>query len=122
MPNTNWVYQYDGCTGVPDNPAGGFLTAFTNEQRTGPCDYHDRCYQTCWTGAKTSAELLLKRLECDTLFLEKALETCANSLLDPMPGAVEKCTEAAFAYAAGLALFGGNAFEQRQKQGCNCCP
>lgn len=119
--NPNWQFEYDGCSNVPDNPAGGFLTTFTNEQRTGPCDYHDRCYQTCWTDAKTSAESLLKRLECDVLFLEKALETCAKSLPDPSPGAIQKCNAAALAYAAGLALFGGSAFEQRQNSVCLCC-
>jgi len=121
--NTNWDllyqdtggYDYDGCTSILDNPAAGFFTAFTNSARTGPCDYHDRCYQTCWSGDLDAA-----RLACDKKLWDIAIETCMDAILiEPLQA--ENCIAFAGLYYAGLRLFAENPFLDRQKQVCNCC-
>ena len=124
--NPNWIYQYDGCTIVPDNPTLGFLTAFSSqecidfqsdENCTGACDEHDRCYQTCWAG-----DLEAARLACDDKFLSNARLTCLNEvIINPLKTA--ECLSWAETYYQFLRvpMIGGTAFMNRQKQVCFCC-
>ncbi|MEK7225023.1 MAG: hypothetical protein AAB221_05000 [Bacteroidota bacterium] len=121
--NTNWAllyqdkggYDYDGCTYILDNPAGGWLTAFTNEQRTGSCDEHDRCFQTCWSGDLGDA-----RLACDLKFRDIGMETCLNAMLvEPLQAT--NCIAWVELYYIFLRRVGGPFFEDRQKEVCNCC-
>ena len=115
VPNPNWMYQYDGCSNVPDNPAGGRGTAFSNPQHTGACDEHDRCYQTCW-----GTNMEGGRLTCDGRLRDIAVTTCNNATQDP-PAVRQSCLTWADRYYRGLRRWGGGAFEDRQKSVCNCC-
>jgi glucodextranase-like protein/Big-like domain-containing protein len=114
VPNPNWQFQYDGCSNVSDNPAGGRDTAFSNPQHTGACDEHDRCYQTCW-GTNMDGG----RLECDTRLRDIAVATCNAS--QESAEIRQSCLKWADRYFRGLRLLGGSAFKSRQKQVCNCC-
>jgi hypothetical protein len=120
VPNPSWTFQYDGCSNpVPfidkDNPAGGRDTQFANAARTAPCDDHDRCYQTCnpAAGAKDA---------CDLAMLNGMLAVC-NASTEPQ-NIVDSCrTWANRYYNIGLrSRFAQTAFDNRQKQVCNCCP
>ena len=113
VPNPNWTFQFDGCSNVPDNPAGGSDTQFSNPARTGPCDNHDRCYQTCDPSSGA-------RLACDQQMRTEMRAVCDNSSEGFIIRAL--CRGFANDYYNGLRLFGGGAFEDRQRQVCNCCP
>lgn len=120
---SGWEYEFDGCSlppaaariaGDKDNPAGGADTQFANPARTGACDNHDRCYQTCGgTGGGG-------RAGCDQGMLNDMLATCNSS----SEGTWRKmqCRKWARIYYAGLRVGGGSAWAERQKQVCPCTP
>jgi len=114
--NTNWQTEYDGCTWIPDNPGGGDLTAFVDPiGRTGACDFHDRCFQTCGSG-----DLEAARLACDDEFKDIAMKTCQNAA-KVEPANAASCMASAEVYYIGLRRLAKPWFEKRQKQVCNCC-
>jgi hypothetical protein len=123
-----WRFDYDGCSlpalyssflGVTssenfyskDNPAGGHDTEFSNSSRTGACDRHDECYQTCHPGSRTA---------CDLQMYNDMKETCNRSSADAFTK--RNCLVWAEYYYSGLKFFAGSAFRERQAQVCNCGP
>jgi len=116
----DWQYQFDGCTAVPDNPAGGSDTYFSNPACSSefpgfcnrPCDFHDICYQTC--------NPTRGHAYCDDLFLQDALAVCAASRESFLVKL--QCREGAYEIWAGLRAIGSFAFGQRQREVCQCCP
>ncbi len=117
--NGKWKWCYDGCSrpeGAPEwvdafrnNPAGGEDTLFSNDARTGPCDEHDRCYQTC-------NPTLSARAACDLKMFEDMAAVCARA----KPARQAICMSFALAYYTGLVKFGLEAFIERQAQVCAC--
>lgn len=122
--NPAWKYEYDGCS-VPaglakflginkDNPAGGKDTQFSNGSRTGPCDQHDRCYQTCNTDSDG-------RSDCDKRMYADMMAVCNKS--SASWATRMKCKAWAKAYYLGLRVGGGFAWDDRQEEVCtNCSP
>lgn len=120
--NQQWIYEYDGCSmpeelGMffPDlhsrnNPAGGVDTAFSNSNRTGACDKHDECYQTCGR----------KKNECDHLFYVDMVNTCNQSSADA--STKQRCLKWAEYYYSGVSVEGGKPFDKRQSQVCKFKP
>jgi hypothetical protein len=120
--NGNWQYELDGCS-VPrivafligakdkDNPAGGKDTQFANAATTGPCDHHDRCYQTCNTNPGA-------REACDDQMYIDMREVCHRSSED----ASHKlhCYEFVNTYYDGVRDFGESAFVEDQRKVCSC--
>ena len=110
-----WQYEYDGCS-VPgwlvflmnasdkDNPAGGEDTHFSNRSRTGPCDKHDECYQTCGSS----------KAKCDLQMYYDMMKICTKSI------DAARCIHFANLYYDGLKKFGGRAFNERQHDSCLC--
>jgi len=120
----SWQYEYDGCSVPPivttvigaadkDNPAGGSDTQFANQDRTGPCDNHDRCYQTCASEGDG-------RSNCDDQMYQDMLAVCENSSEDEET--VESCFNYANIYYRGLQVGGGGAYNERQEAVCQCSP
>jgi hypothetical protein len=120
--NPQWQFQYDGCS-VPaalakfmgidkDNPSGGKDTQFSNSDRQGPCDQHDRCYQTCNTDSDG-------RKDCDQRMYQDMLAVCNKSSEGWMKKA--KCRHWARMYYLGLRVGGGFAWDERQNQVCTSC-
>lgn len=123
--NGRWQFEYDGCSlpalyTVPisattpgfhskDNPAGGADTQFSNSSRTGPCDRHDECYQTCHPAGQ---------LACDRQMYDDMKETCNRSSADA--ATKRNCLVWAEYYYAGLRLFGKSVFRGRQEEVCKC--
>ncbi|MEQ1871028.1 MAG: hypothetical protein ABL961_13520, partial [Vicinamibacterales bacterium] len=136
--------EYDGCslpTWIPgplrNNPAQGAHTLFSdhhladdNDPATQPshlfaCDLHDECYQTCVTGDTT-----VNREVCDLGLHDIAYQTCLAAYNNPdgvdrNSGAWAICFDWADIYYRGLSPtglgVGKNAYEDRQKQYCQCC-
>jgi hypothetical protein len=119
--NGEWDKEVDGCslpvwvtwiTGAidKDNPALGSDTSFSNGQ-TGPCDLHDKCYQTCRPSPA-------KRKVCDDKMLHDMKQVCKTS--GEPPFVKERCFKYANLYHAGLRVFGQEAFSERQAQVCEC--
>ena len=120
--NGRWVREYDGCS-VPwyvlaligtvdkDNPARGADTHFVNTARTGPCDRHDECYQTCNRSPGA-------RAACDLRMYQAMMAVCRSS---SAPSEIKgRCFHYAGVYYMGLQQFGNSAFTERQGQVCNC--
>jgi hypothetical protein len=113
--NGVWQYEYDACS-VPslvvfligasdkDNPAGGEDSHFSNNSRTGPCDKHDECYQTCGSS----------RERCDNQMYYDMMNICSKSV-----DAV-RCIHFGELYYDGLRKYGGSAFRERQHESCLC--
>ncbi|MFA7405288.1 MAG: Ig-like domain-containing protein, partial [Pelobacteraceae bacterium] len=110
--NYSWETEYDGCTNVPNNPAVGNGSPFSNADRTGACDEHDRCYQKC------SQSLDEGRLACDEQFLQNALKICEKLSDGPIKN---DCVNWANVYHDGLRALGANPYKNRQLQVCSCC-
>lgn len=117
-----WEFEYDGCSVPPavqayfdiedkDNPTGGSDTAFSNDERTGACDRHDECYQTCNSGPGA-------RQTCDMRMFDDMMSACNNS--SENEEMKELCRNWAHTYYAGLRVGGGSAWNERQEQVCNC--
>lgn len=134
VPYANWTMEFDGCS-VPivpgvlaNNPAGGITTLFSDADRANPtrayaCDQHDTCYQTCH-----GTNMVGGQETCDAILRDVALSTCTASLQEPfdvLSGASVACFEYAIIYYSGLSSsglwLGRQAFEDRQKQVCQCC-
>ncbi|MFZ2498180.1 eCIS core domain-containing protein [Methanosarcina sp.] len=119
--NKQWIYEYDGCS-VPktvemffdlpskDNPAGGVDTDFSNSKRTGACDKHDECYQTCG----------LKKDECDTQFYLNMMDTCKRSSENDFTK--NKCRQWAKYYFQGVRIWGKKSFGERRSKVCKLKP
>jgi Domain of unknown function (DUF4157) len=118
-----WDFEFDGCS-VPsfvasiigaadkDNPAGGKDTQFgLLKNLDGPCDKHDRCYQTCNSSPDSKDK-------CDDNMFSNMVAVC-NASTESKP-IKEKCHKFAQLYFKGLKAFGGNAFSERQDQVCSC--
>lgn len=126
-----WRFECDGCS-VPeehqdkvadkDNPTGHPDTVFGNESPDGrcrpaytaPCDEHDRCYQTC--GADKD--------ECDREFRD-AMQAVCEAAGNPegsesIWGWNPNCSSYARIYYEAVKRYGGDAFEERQRQACAC--
>ena len=133
--NPGWSFEFDGCS-VPvipgvlaNNPAGGLSTLFSDNHLPNPtrayaCDQHDVCYQTCH-----GTNMVGGQEQCDSILRDVALSTCTASLqnpLDVISGASVRCFEYALIYYSGLSSTGlwqgKQAFEDRQKVVCQCCP
>jgi fibronectin type 3 domain-containing protein len=115
VPNPNWIKEYDGCTNVPQNPVEGYDTAFSNPERSGPCDNHDKCYQTC-----SSQTLYEGQLACDDAMYRDMQDVCEKSIEDEY--ARNECRNWANMYYTGLRFFGWFVYKyDRQKTVCNCC-
>jgi len=117
VPNPNWEFDLDGCSfpfspDWKDNPAGGSDTHFGGIGN-GPCDNHDRCYQTCNPDSNA-------RLVCDRTMLAEMYRVC-NTSTAPKP-IVDSCYKWANTYYLGLLEGGQFAFDSRQREVCNCCP
>ena len=117
--NGTWAFEFDGCS-VPsvianyilfadkDNPAGGKDTAFSNTAHTGPCDLHDKCYQTC--GAS--------KADCDRKLYSGMHDVCTHS---HAPYHVrQKCLDYPELYWDGVHFGGHSAYNDRQAQVCTC--
>jgi hypothetical protein len=113
-----WQVDYDGCS-LPalladalsidgNNPAGGKHTQFSNRDRTGACDHHDKCYQTCGS---------IKEI-CDLKFLADMLETCNRSVNNP--DVKKKCADWALVYYAGVSSLGDVSYIEDQLEACTC--
>jgi hypothetical protein len=122
------AHEYDGCSlppwvvstlsiGDKDNPAGGTDTQFSNGARTGACDLHDTCYQTCATG--DSGARKAAKTACDTLLLNTALATCDAS--HDSAQIRQSCRTWADRYHTGVDWGGGSAYDGDQKEWCDCC-
>lgn len=121
-----WNFEYDGCSmpaslanflGIdPDNPAGGKDTQFAlripSSAGGRACDRHDECYQTCHTLGGVA------KIACDAQFLNDMLAICAAS--SESASVKAGCRAWAAAYWEAVSLFGGDAFDERQDQVCNC--
>jgi|GEM_PF-1446207 len=118
------AHEYDGCS-VPswvpisnkDNPAGGRDTQFSNGARTGACDVHDTCYQTCAPGDKSARKAA--KAVCDNLLLSTALATCDAS--QETQQIRQSCRTWANRYHTAVDDFGGSAYDSDQKLWCDCC-
>jgi len=118
------AHEYDGCS-VPswvpisnkDNPAGGRDTQFSNGARTGACDVHDTCYQTCASGDKSARKAA--KAVCDNLLLSTALATCDAS--QETQQIRQSCRTWANRYHTAVDDFGGSAYDSDQKLWCDCC-
>lgn len=103
-------HQYDGCTSpFGDNPTGGANTSFANPERTGPCDLHDACYQTCNSN----------RDACDLAFYLGMLGVCNSGSANDNEFFI--CERHAAQYYVAVSLFGGSFWKRRQKDFCQCC-
>jgi hypothetical protein len=122
------AHEYDGCSLPPwvvstlglsdkDNPAGGRDTQFSNGARTGACDVHDTCYQTCASGDKGARSTA--KAACDNLLLSTALATCDAS--QETQQIRQSCRTWANRYHTGVDWGGGSAYDDDQKQWCDCC-
>lgn len=125
--NPNWTYEYDGCTNVPDNPTGCPDTLFSNYDNppgnpnpSGPCDFHDRCYQTCYSPQDYTSGSA--RYNCDYGMYTRMVEVCDDATSACAITNYLQCLSWASVYFDGLRLFGGGAFDDRQQSVCNCCP
>ena len=117
-----WDFEYDGCSVPPwvqayfdienkNNPAGGSDTWFSNDERTGACDRHDECYQTCNPDSGG-------RKSCDVQMYDNMMSACSNS--SENEEMKEVCRFWAETYYTGLSIGGGSAWSERQEQVCNC--
>ncbi len=102
-----WIEFLFGADG--DNPMGGPNSSFRPA-----CDWHDRCYGTCWS---------LKVTDCDYTFAAYLHNICD----DAYPGLVNsfsagQCHAYASAYGLMVTEFGYFKYMQGQRDGCNCCP
>jgi hypothetical protein len=133
----NVVHEVDGCS-IPtgntpffskDDPAASPVaqatTAFGKEQGKVtakkilplPCNQHDLCYQTC--GASKTA--------CDNAFFNAMFDVCLEAfpLLCPYVNLCEQyaddrdtCFDWAEKYKDGVAIWGQDAYDERQEQYC----
>jgi uncharacterized protein DUF4157 len=134
----HWKTVYDGCSlpwygglllGIRhgNDPASGFRrpgnptgerkdTRFAiPESRTGPCDKHDACYQTCVPKEKKNDA---KKI-CDHQFHENMLEVCKSADQKEQ----RRCKRAANQYYQGLQNFvADGVFARDQKKSCACKP
>ncbi len=90
---------------VPDN--------FGPVNFTSGCDAHDRCYGTCNSS----------KAECDSDMADAMRLACTNQWSDsvltwPLLAA---CYKVADVYHAAVALGGGGAFDEAQREDCECC-
>jgi uncharacterized protein DUF4157 len=155
----HWEFDYDGCSVKflkilsvdPDNPAGGEDTQFSNSPAlSGPCDQHDRCYQTCNPGPGAQKT-------CGREMYEGMLKVCrwssglgvdaqedrfgdaqgmsmrpqaevlesggvAQPIADERENLKARCLNWAAKYYAGLRLFGRRFFREDQQKVCACHP
>jgi hypothetical protein len=116
QPLPGYQVAYDGCTNVPNNPAGAPDTKFSDfpgvpnpPQRA--CDVHDQCYQTC---SQDSGH----RSFCDNRLLDIASTTCANTQFGP--DIMQNCFLFAQIYFAGVRVGAGGAYEEDQQKACTC--
>jgi hypothetical protein len=103
----------------PDNPALGNNTHFSRGDRTGACDVHDRCYQTCYTGSLPVAAI---KATCDTQFCIDLKQTCddaASAIPRDLPDVIDRCYHFAETYCNNVIERGP--YSQSQKDFCNCC-
>lgn len=131
----HWQPDYDGCSvpwigaallgfGHGDDPASGFHhpgnptgdrkdTRFAiPEDRTGACDKHDACYQTCWLNQnKDNAKKI-----CDEQFHQDMLATCKQTEGKENT----RCMRAADVYYRVVKKAGHSAFNKDQKKSCAC--
>lgn len=117
------VPEFLDFTGDINEPIAG--VRFSRLQQgafSGACDLHDACYQTCSTDP-SAREL------CDAAFLETAKQSCQNANLsrnyEHSDGTVTdlllECEGIADTYHFFLRRFGESAFDERQRQYCQCC-
>ena len=120
------VPRSNGCGGegwgrdVPDNPMN-FVHMF-DEKYLGqygayyignfkpPCDFHDKCYDTC-------NEI---KVVCDLDFWDRMIGVCVNSYSNEQIY-IEECLGWADRYLWGVKNFGGTEYKNAQRNACGCC-
>lgn len=129
-PGGCWKFQYDGCS-VPhalatalritnphfqskDNPAGAHDTAFSKSDRTGACDKHDECYQTCHAGSAGG------RSACDRQIYDDMMATCNRSSSSAFDK--DNCRRWAEIYHEAIKRGAEPAYRGRQNEVCKCPP
>lgn len=132
--NQKKMNEYDGCS-VPwwltigqdkDNPAGAADTHFSDKsihgkkprsfKPTHPCDIHDKAYQTCWPSHSWEK----KWKQIDQQLFQDSYRVCQNSTASPVRKLL--CYRAVNKAKVLLPLGSWDAFVERQKEYCNCCP
>lgn len=118
--------------GSPNNPAGGVNTAFSNfngsnqTAASGPCDFHDYCYGSCWT-TDTGNSYSGHKQSCDNKLQEAMTTVCntATTLGQDTPAALLGCYFFASSYGAlgtfPASLVSDAAYSSAQTQACLCC-
>jgi hypothetical protein len=95
----------NGCTGVPDNPAGGACgeaSSFLNA-----CNAHDECYGRCGS----------TQGECDGQFGNN-LDVVCRQLTSTC---YASCVDWALIYNTAVELIGEGYWQNGQLQSCGCC-
>jgi secretory phospholipase A2 len=72
-----------------------------------PCNQHDLCYQTC--GAR--------KTDCDNAFFDAMFDVCLKAFSLPSDDR-DTCFYWAEVYKDGVAIWGEDAYDERQEQYC----
>ncbi len=80
---------------------------------TGPCDLHDKCYQTCDNSSNNEQA-------CNTLMLNAMVAVCVASKASDV--IKNNCFTFAQLYYAALVPIGFLAYNDDQSKWCQCCP
>jgi hypothetical protein len=138
VPNQR-MFEFDGCSfpdwmgdwveGVPEPDAPGGVP-FTDPALHGrqprsvapvaPCDAHDACYQTCYPADKADEA----KLKCDREFWKASMDACRTATSGTDQWHCISTVQKGEKYFFGV-LEGGTtrrAFDQRQREYCDCCP
>lgn len=135
-------YCIDGCSTPPaavsllyrtgsfifndkDNPTGAGPGGFgEGSSFYGACAAHDRCYQTCnSTSRKTCDDTMLAdmRAVCNRIPANHVTTFTNNLGFEDDENTRSKCHSAANRMHTGLRAGGGDAFNTRRQQYCQCC-
>lgn len=116
VPRPGHVPSANGCGPAGKPPLDSDTVTWGGVNFTPACNQHDLCYDTCNA----------PRVNCDTEFLRDMQVLCGSILHLPLHSIVKKIRHsncmngAALGYSA-VRAGGKDAYEQAQKQACNCC-
>lgn len=108
----------DGCSYSLENPSRWLPTPCAecvNTSFTGPCDSHDKCYQTCQTGD-------INKATCDANFADAMADGVCDALIgEERQLCYGRCVFHSITYSTSVVICGDLIYEGRQIEYCVCC-